>query len=97
MPEQECPLCKQVSKYIGVDFGRKKFFECSKCKDFVITLSAEEFVVGLKPEVREHFSKQSSALKSHSVLFIWIAEPIQASDSSTRELKSEEQPKDRWI
>lgn len=97
MPEQECPLCKKVSKYIGIDFGRKKLFECPKCKDFVITLSAEEFVAGLKPEVREHLSKKSSALKSHSVLFIWRTEPTQVGDSSTRELKSEEQPKDRWV
>jgi hypothetical protein len=93
MPEQKCPLCKQVAKYKGVHFGRNKYFRCPNCKDFVIALSIEENVAGLKQEIREHFSRQSSALKSDSVLLIYATEPV----AETSELKGEEQPKDKWI
>jgi len=93
MPEQKCPLCKQVAKYIGVDFGRKKYFKCPNCKDFVIPLSVEEIVAGLKQEIREDFSRKSSALKSDSVLLIWSTESV----GDFSELKAEEQPRDRWI
>ena len=88
IPEQKCPLCKNLAKYKGVHFGTHKYFWCPKCKDFVIALNVEQVVSELKEEIRERFSKRSSRLDDKTVLLIY---------GNASELKVEEQPKDKWI
>ena len=90
LPEQKCPLCKQNAKYCGVDFDRKKYFKCPNCKNFVISKNHEEFVAGLKQEIREFLSKQSSTLENDFALLIYLT-------PDTSELKTEKWAKDRWI
>ena len=41
MNHQECPLCNNPASFIGVDFGRRKYFKCDVCSDFVISELAE--------------------------------------------------------
>ena len=38
---QPCPLCQQEAKYRFVDADNRKYFHCSSCSDFQISVRAE--------------------------------------------------------
>ena len=88
MPEQNCPLCGKKSKYSPLDFGRKKEFECSHCKVFIISKTNDELIKELSNQLRNKISLASSSLPDNLLLFIWHKDG---------EIIFEAQLKTKWI
>jgi hypothetical protein len=42
--EQACPLCDSPAEYGFVDHGKRKYFECPKCRFFQISIRAEKLL-----------------------------------------------------
>lgn len=39
---QDCPLCQSPAKYEFHNFDQLRFFRCSQCPDYVISIGAED-------------------------------------------------------
>jgi len=69
-----CPLCKQESEFIPLDFGRKRKFNCPNCTQFLISSSSEKAISELDESIRKNLSKESKLSKSGTMLHIYIKE-----------------------
>lgn len=69
-----CPLCKQKSEFIPLDFGRKRKFNCSICTQFLISSLSEEFISKSDKPTREKLSKDSASCKDETMLHIYMKE-----------------------
>jgi len=67
-----CSLCAQVASYELVDAGKRKWFRCTNCKNFIITDSAERCIQS--PALRQQLSQKSASLDEQKVLHIFVAE-----------------------
>jgi len=70
MPEQNCPLCALPAGYEADDFGRRKKFDCPRCKYFFISPSTEGRVVTLSENERADLSMKSSQCSEKEVFII---------------------------
>lgn len=66
-----CPLCKQESEYIPIDFGRKRKFNCPNCMKFLISSLLEETISEAHKLIREKISKKSTLCQSGTILHIY--------------------------
>lgn len=69
-----CPLCKQESEFITLDFGRKRKFNCPNCTQFLISSSSEKALSELDKSIRDKLSKESKSCKDGTMLHIYIKE-----------------------
>lgn len=70
--EANCPLCAINSKYYEVDHADKKYFKCSNCGKFQITIQAEEMLKAAPTTWKENASKTSKQLPDDKLLLIFL-------------------------
>lgn len=74
MPKQPCPLCGSPAGYDPDDFGRRKQFDCPKCRYFIISPGTESKVAALPMEDKAKLAASSSKCPAHRVLHIYTDE-----------------------
>lgn len=86
---QNCPLCNSDAEYYTVDYGERKYFNCSHCTRFQISRRAEQVLDQAPQQWRDdHAAKAASTLET----CIWvITVPSQSSalGASTPSLSGE--------
>jgi len=60
MPKQDCPLCGSPAGFEIDGFGRRKKFDCPKCKYFHMHTATEKSVMELSKNDRKTLSKRSA-------------------------------------
>lgn len=74
MQKQVCPLCGSMAGYGPDDFGRRKNFECPKCRYFTISPGTEARVITLSVSDRDSLSTSSSKCPAHKIFHIYTDE-----------------------
>jgi hypothetical protein len=80
LPKQNCPLCDRVVEFVGIDFGRKKKFNCPHCSVYKISIASEEAITKLSKEQKEIISKAAAQCRPQTMLLIWT-------DQDTKQIK----------
>lgn len=86
---QKCPLCERLAKFIVIDSGRRKKFNCPKCKVFVVHKDSIEQISKFPKTIREKISKESTQCPNDMVLLIYTEE-------TTKEIKRRCEPECNW-
>jgi hypothetical protein len=68
--EQQCPLCHNNAEHECRYSGNWKHFYCSKCKEFVISVSAERRLIKSIPQWRTALSNKARKSNKEKILVI---------------------------
>ena len=68
--KQDCPICGTPAGFRPIDHGRKKKFECQRCKVFIISPSCEKNISKLFKSEKEKLSKASAQCTEKTILLI---------------------------
>ena len=74
--EQSCPLCGVAAVFYYVDHGDKKYFKCTSCRKYMISIDAEIFISESTQEVRNKIAEQAkgSAEDEAAVILLRMAD-----------------------
>jgi len=90
--KQACPLCSSAAEYYLVDRGRRKYFECSECTLFQITVRAED-VLGNSPQHwRDRYAAAARSVPVEHALVISVPTASQDRSAPTAALSAEVVP-----
>ena len=78
--EQQCPLCYNNAEYVFRDHKNLKHFYCKKCKEFVISRSAEKHLLNGNPDWRIALSEKAKLTDEKNVFVIKTYDPARKSD-----------------
>lgn len=91
MPEQRCPLCKDLAKFKQAPYGTSnKCFSCPKCLNFVITPEAEKLLTEAPEDWKAELSETSKNVVLGKILLIFVE--VEA-DQRTIKFRSDEEGK----
>lgn len=68
--QTECPLCRGPATLTTRDFGERKHYQCTHCKEFVVTTSAEKLLAKVTEERLVYFSNLARKGWDDSLLVI---------------------------
>jgi len=91
-----CSLCSRTASYELVDAGKRKWFRCDACKNFIIAELAEKKVAS-SPELRRHISLKSAALREDMVLHIFVPESSLGDQGAQKALRAVPELKSTWL
>lgn len=95
MPELyqgSCSLCLQMASYELIDAGKRKWFRCNSCKNFIITDSAEKHIAS--SPLRKELSRKSASLPEDKLLHIFVPDSSRGNQAA---LRAEIDLKSTWL
>jgi hypothetical protein len=94
--QESCPLCAQIASYELIDAGKRKWFRCNNCKNFIITDSAEKHIAS-SPHLRKQLSQKSSSLPDDKLLHIFVPDSSSGDRGDQEALRAEIELKSTWF
>jgi len=80
--KQACPLCATEAEYCLVDYGRRKYFNCSKCSYFQITERTEEILAESSQGRRDYYASEAPRAPKEHLLVIRMPDHVHRLESS---------------
>lgn len=90
--QQACPLCGQAAEYCLVDADNVKYFHCTRCTYYQISVRAEKLVADRSAGRREGYAAAAPKAPPGQLLVIKLANHTER-EASTDPLKVEYLPK----
>lgn len=87
--KQNCPLCESPADYYFVDFGKRKYFECSECTLFQVTRRAEKIILQSPQQWRLRFSQQARRAPEEHALVIRVPQMVRGKGGPTQSISAE--------
>lgn len=70
--EQSCPLCGVAAVFYYVDHGDKKYFKCTSCRKYMISIDAEIFISKDTQEVRNRIAEYAQGSAEDEAVVILL-------------------------
>lgn len=70
--KQDCPLCAAAAEFYLVDYNTCKYFKCSACGLFQISLRGERVLSGAPQQWRDEFTRRARAAPEDHALVIRV-------------------------
>ena len=81
--KQDCPLCGSPAEYYLVDYGKCKYFRCTKCDLFQISLRAEKVLAKAPQQWRDSYAQKATEAPEDHALVIRVPSPSQVPGEQT--------------
>lgn len=89
---QTCPLCGESAVFYLVDHGNRKYFSCSRCSKFQISLRAEDRLAEATEQVRQSYSGKARLTPPDHLLVIVVPSPPASANIAGEYLPKSELP-----